>query len=223
MTYSSLWWGCFSCFGVAKPFRKVDIHGNLYKMKEFTGCHTSSLQGGSFLHEARSAVILIVIIALIAGVAFLRSQRANRRVYGHPDYRRNKTGLDLRGGVYAVYQAQDDAEGDFGTKLDTAISILETRLTSQGIRRPPLFSRERTVSALRFPTCRIPSRCLTSRNARPPEFLDPSGNVILTGEHVKTAQPQIDSSTANMSLAIRLTTRARSSLRRPPPSLSAGR
>ena len=46
-----------------------------------------------------------------------------------------KQGLDLRGGVYALYQADkpEDMENDeFASKMSAAIDILRTRLDSQG-------------------------------------------------------------------------------------------
>ena len=41
-------------------------------------------------------------------------------------------GLDLRGGVYTVYQAENNGDPDFDTKMESTVSILTSRLTRQG-------------------------------------------------------------------------------------------
>lgn len=97
-------------------------------------------------------------------------------------------GLDLRGGVYTVYEAKDDGEGDFGVKLDSTISVLAGRLTRQGFTEATVTQQGDDRIRIEIPDVQDPNEILTIIGTPAHlTFVDASGNVVLEGEHVKMA------------------------------------
>ena len=81
-----------------------------------------------------SLIVICVTLALVVLVALLGIFGMN---IGSTKYRfmslseKISLGLDLRGGIYAVYQGDTSAE-NFDTKMDSTVTIMRNRLTNEG-------------------------------------------------------------------------------------------
>ena len=85
--------------------------------------------------RARALVSLVAIIVVVAVCAYLGLCGFGKGTminYLKPWGDAISLGLDLRGGVYTVYQAENNGDPDFDTKMESTVSILTSRLTRQG-------------------------------------------------------------------------------------------
>jgi len=105
-----------------------------------------------------------------------------------------KQGLDLRGGVYALYQADkpEDMENDeFASKMSAAIDILRTRLDSQGYTEATIAKEGANGNRLRIeiPEVEDANGVLTIIG-KPAllQFIGPDGVVIMEGDAVASAK-----------------------------------
>lgn len=103
-------------------------------------------------------------------------------------------GLDLRGGVYVEYSAQqpDGGEDDFAYLLETTMSVIRTRLSDKGYS-------EATVQSLGEDGVRVEIPDVTDTSfvleliGEPAllEFTTPDGTVFMTGDAVSSAEPAL--------------------------------
>ncbi len=104
-------------------------------------------------------------------------------------------GLDLRGGVYVEYSAEQPAEieGDYNSLLDATVSVIQQRLTDKGYP-------ESTVSKINNNTglrVEVPDvtdpQALLNLIGTPAElsFRGPDGVEFMTGKQVQTAMPAL--------------------------------
>jgi len=101
-------------------------------------------------------------------------------------------GLDLRGGVYALYEAEqpDDMGNDeFSAKMSTAIDILRTRLDGQGYTEATIAREGSKRLRIEIPEVDDANEVL-SIIGKPAllQFIDPEGNVIMEGDDIKYAK-----------------------------------
>ena len=146
--------------------------------------------------RASSLVKLVVylLVVCVAGYLCLNGFGQGFMIkYMKPWTEAISLGLDLRGGVYTVYEAKDDGEGDFATKLSATISVLTGRLTRQGFTEATVTQQGADRIRIEIPDVQDPNEILTIIG-KPAHltFKDASGNVVLEGEHVKLAQPAQD-------------------------------
>ncbi|MHC1748167.1 MAG: protein translocase subunit SecD [Cellulosilyticaceae bacterium] len=136
--------------------------------------------------------IMLVAIAALAYVAIFgigNLKGANQMRYG----------IDIRGGVDAVYEPLELNRKPTANEMDAARSVIEARLDSKNI-----LDREVTVDGengrvlLRFPWKSDekdfnPEQAITELGQTAKlTFRDPANNVILEGKHVKKSTPQAD-------------------------------
>jgi preprotein translocase subunit SecD len=98
-------------------------------------------------------------------------------------------GLDLRGGVYAVYEADSAGVEEFDTLLQGTITILQSRLDDQGFHEATVTRQGTQGIRVEIPNVSDPDDVL--RIIGTPavlEFKDPNGEVIMTGEDIKVAR-----------------------------------
>jgi SecD/SecF fusion protein len=136
------------------------------------------------------AAILIVIAALIYVAAF----GAGSSVKG---VREMRYGIDIRGGVEAVFEPQGLDRTPSEKELDTARQVIETRMDNQNI-----VDREVTVDKnggyiiVRFPwksgeTNFNPEEAIAELGEMAElTFRDPDGNVLIQGKDVQNASPE---------------------------------
>ena len=102
-------------------------------------------------------------------------------------------GLDLRGGVYTVYQAEDDGSEDFDSKMNSTVNILTSRLTRQGFTEATVTRQGNDRIRVEIPNVTDPNEILRIIGS-PAQlyFKDEDGNVIIEGAMVKNAQAAQD-------------------------------
>lgn len=141
-------------------------------------------------------IFIVLIIAIIAIVAFNGINAGFIQIKGMQDIR---FGIDIRGGVEAVYEARDLGRVPTEKELESARIIMESRLDQKNI-----LDREITIDKnngqilIRFPwksteTDFNPQTAIKElgETARL-TFRDPDGNILVEGKEVKESQVQID-------------------------------
>ena len=79
-----------------------------------------------------SLVAIVIVVAVAAYLALFGFGKGTMIHYLKPWGEAISLGLDLRGGVYTVYQAENTDDPEFETKMDSTVGILTSRLTRQG-------------------------------------------------------------------------------------------
>ncbi|MEG1843608.1 MAG: protein translocase subunit SecD [Clostridia bacterium] len=139
--------------------------------------------------KAKSTITLCVTVVLIVVVSLLA---VNGLTIGNfsikPVTEGISLGLDLRGGIYAVYVATDTEQDDFETLLNGTISVLRDRLTAQGFTEATVTRQGSNRIRVEIPDVSDPNSILDIIG-KPAhlEFLDPDGKVVIEGADIKNA------------------------------------
>ena len=98
-------------------------------------------------------------------------------------------GLDLRGGVSAVYEAVDDGQSDYENLLSGTMAVLRNRLTGQGFTEATVTQQGTNRIRVEVPDVDDPNEILTiiGQPAKL-EFKTEDGTVIMDGGSVKSAE-----------------------------------
>lgn len=129
-------------------------------------------------------LLLIVLVACLA----LNGLQVGKYIF-EPVANAISLGLDLRGGVYAVYQAKDTSVEDFDSQLAGTISVLRNRLTAQGYTEATVTQQGSDRIRVEIPDVKDPSAILDIIGTPAKlEFVDPQGNVVIEGKDVKSAK-----------------------------------
>ena len=142
--------------------------------------------------RARALVSLVAIIVVVAVCAYLGLCGFGKGTminYLKPWGDAISLGLDLRGGVYTVYQAENNGDPDFDTKMESTVSILTSRLTRQGFTEATVTRQGSDRIRVEIPNVSDPNQILTIIGT-PAQlyFVDESGNNLMEGAMVKNAQ-----------------------------------
>lgn len=145
---------------------------------------------------ARALVSLVAIIVVVAVCAYLGLCGFGKGTminYLKPWGDAISLGLDLRGGVYTVYQAENNGDPDFDTKMESTVSILTSRLTRQGFTEATVTRQGSDRIRVEIPNVSDPNQILTIIGT-PAQlyFVDESGNNLMEGAMVKNAQAAQD-------------------------------
>ncbi|MBR2559256.1 MAG: protein translocase subunit SecD, partial [Firmicutes bacterium] len=99
-----------------------------------------------------------------------------------------KYGLDLTGGVYVVLEADESEREVTEDTLEKAITIIRSRIDSLGVNEPEISMQGSNKIRVSIPSIEDEAAAvaLIGQTAKL-KFIDPSGNVIVTGEHVVTS------------------------------------
>lgn len=146
--------------------------------------------------RARALVSLVAIIVVVAVCAYLGLCGFGKGTminYLKPWGDAISLGLDLRGGVYTVYQAENNGDPDFDTKMKSTVSILTSRLTRQGFTEATVTRQGSDRIRVEIPNVSDPNQILTIIGT-PAQlyFVDESGNNLMEGAMVKNAQAAQD-------------------------------
>ena len=146
--------------------------------------------------RARALVSLVAIIVVVAVCAYLGLCGFGKGTminYLKPWGDAISLGLDLRGGVYTVYQAENNGDPDFDTKIESTVSILTSRLTRQGFTEATVTRQGSDRIRVEIPNVSDPNQILTIIGT-PAQlyFVDESGNNLMEGAMVKNAQAAQD-------------------------------
>ena len=140
-----------------------------------------------------SLVAIIVVVAVCAYLGLFGFGKGTMINYLKPWGDAISLGLDLRGGVYTVYQAEDNGDPDFDTKMESTVSILTSRLTRQGFTEATVTRQGSDRIRVEIPNVSDPNQILTIIGT-PAQlyFVDEDGNNLMEGSMVKNAQAAQD-------------------------------
>jgi protein-export SecD/SecF family membrane protein len=123
----------------------------------------------------------------------------NLKINGAPNMR---FGIDIRGGVEAVFEPKDLNRAPTANELETAKSIMETRLDQKNILdRDVYIDKQNGDIVVRFPWASDeiefdPQKAITELGETAKlTFRDPDGKVVLDGTHVISSDAAIDQQT----------------------------
>lgn len=140
-----------------------------------------------------SLVAIVVVVAVCAYLGLFGFGKGTMINYLKPWGDAISLGLDLRGGVYTVYQAEDNGDPDFDTKMESTVSILTSRLTRQGFTEAIVTRQGSDRIRVEIPNVSDPNQILTIIGT-PAQlyFVDEDGNNLMEGSMVKNAQAAQD-------------------------------
>ena len=140
-----------------------------------------------------SLVVILIVVALAGYVALFGIGKGTMINYVKPWGEAISLGLDLRGGVYTVYQAEDDGSVDFQTKMDSTVNILTSRLTRQGFTEATVTRQGENRIRVEIPNVSDPNEVLEIIGT-PAQlyFVDSEGNNIMEGSMIENAQVSQD-------------------------------
>lgn len=128
-------------------------------------------------------LLLIVLVALLA----INGVQVGKYIF-QPVGEAISLGLDLRGGIYAVYVAKDPNQENFESLMQGTISVLRNRLTGQGFTEATVTQQGSNRIRVEIPDVDDPNEILDIIGTPALlEFVDPDGNVIMTGADIKVA------------------------------------
>ena len=144
--------------------------------------------------KGKNILILAVVVALTVCIGLLAVNGAQIGKWRmKPVGEAISLGLDLRGGVYAVYKAKDPNQEDLGTLIDGTISIMRTRLSDKGYNEATVTKQGDDRIRIEIPDVQDPAEVLNiiGTPARL-EFRTSDGTVVITGDDVKSATAVTD-------------------------------
>ena len=155
--------------------------------------------------KTKSLVTLCVTVLLVVLVGLLAINGAQVGKYIlKPVGQAISLGLDLRGGIYAVYLGDTTAE-NFEEQMDATVTIMRNRLTSAGYTEANITRQGADRIRIEIPDVKDPNEILEIVGTPAHlEFLDPEGNVIMEGKDIVTAVPMIDSADNSYSVYFEL-------------------
>ena len=140
------------------------------------------------LRAAVSLAAILVVIAIAAYLALFGFGKGTMINYLKPWGEAISLGLDLRGGVYTVYEAENDGSIEFDEKMNSTVSILMSRLTRQGFTEATVTRQGDDRVRVEIPNVSDPNEILRIIGTPAQlEFVDEAGNVIIEGSMVKNA------------------------------------
>ena len=135
-----------------------------------------------------SLIVILVVVAVVGCVALFGIGKGTSIHYLKPWGEAISLGLDLRGGVYTVYQAKDSTVDDFEAKMDSTVSILTSRLTRQGFTEATVTRQGSDRVRVEIPNVSDPNEILRIIGTPAQlNFIDEAGNVLMEGSMVKNA------------------------------------
>jgi len=134
---------------------------------------------------------ILIITAIVAALGLL--------VYfaGQPVLKNINLGLDLRGGLRVILEAQEK-EGQTVTQdtITKAVGILRNRVDSLGVKETALYPQGDKRVVVEIAGEEDPEAAVDIlKNTAQLEFWDEQGNVLVTGESLKNAEARVDSNT----------------------------
>lgn len=127
---------------------------------------------------------VIVIAAVVAYVTFFGINAGNYSI--SPVQKHIRLGLDLRGGVYVLEEAQGNVTQD---AINKAIAVIRNRVDALGVTQPVIAQQGSNRIRVELPGMNDPDRAIQviGKTAQL-KFVGPDGKVILTGANVKDSK-----------------------------------
>ncbi|MBP3656895.1 MAG: protein translocase subunit SecD [Clostridia bacterium] len=140
-----------------------------------------------------SLVAILVAIVVVGYVALFGIGKGTMINYLKPWGEAISLGLDLRGGVYTVYEAEDNTAEDFETKMNSTVSILTSRLTRQGFTEATVTRQGTDRIRVEIPNVSDPNEILRIIGTPAQlNFVDEAGTVLMEGSMVNNAMAAQD-------------------------------
>jgi len=140
-----------------------------------------------------SLAAILVVIVIAAYLALFGFGKGTMITYLKPWGEAISLGLDLRGGVYTVYEAENDNSLEFDEKMNSTVSILMSRLTRQGFTEATVTRQGEARIRVEIPNVSDPNEILRIIGTPAQlDFVDEAGNVIIEGSMVKNAAASQD-------------------------------
>jgi len=153
-----------------------------------------------------SIIALAMAYIAIFGINIPLGGPLELKIPGAPDIR---YGIDIRGGVDAVFEPADLDRKPTNEELDAARSVIETRLDQQNILdREVTVDKQNGYIIVRFPwksdeTDFDPESAIAELGETAMlTFRDEEGNILLEGSHVKNSSVQMDKTYGNYVVAL---------------------
>ncbi len=141
--------------------------------------------------KTKNTTIFVLILAIVASLVFVAF---NGLKIGKFEIRKAKDsinlGLELAGGVYVVLEADTDAKGEeLQQIMEQTKSIISERIDGLGVTQPNIAIENGNRIRIELAGVQDPQEAinLIGKTAQL-QFVDPKGNVILTGKNVKKSQ-----------------------------------
>lgn len=137
------------------------------------------------MKKGTSILIIAIIIAALATAAYYLYEPIKKNI---------KLGLDLRGGLRVVLEAEE-TEGQKITPdtIQKALGILRNRVDSLGVKETNLFPQGDRRIVIEIAGEKDPEAAVDLlKTTSQLEFWDEQGNVLLTGKNLKDAQATVD-------------------------------
>ena len=140
--------------------------------------------------KTRCAVNMIVVVILLAAFGALAIFGLNIGALEiKPLVEGISQGLDLRGGVSAVYEAQDEGQSDFASLLSGTMAVLRNRLTNQGFTEATVTQQGTNRIRIEIPDVDDPNEILNIIGQPAHlEFKTADGETIMDGSAVVSAE-----------------------------------
>ena len=144
--------------------------------------------------KGKDILILAVIVALTVCVGLLAINGAQFGKWRlKPVGEAISLGLDLRGGVYAVYKAKDPSQENLDTLIDGTINIMRTRLSDKGYNEATVTKQGSDRIRIEIPDVQDPASVLDIIGTPAHlEFRTTDGEVVITGDDVQSATAVTD-------------------------------
>ena len=140
-----------------------------------------------------SLVAILAAVVVVGCIALFGIGKGTMIHYLKPWGEAISLGLDLRGGVYTVYEAENDGSADFESKMSSTVSILTSRLTRQGFTEATVTRQGNERIRVEIPNVSDPNEILRIIGTPAQlNFIDEAGTVLMEGSMVKNAQPAQD-------------------------------
>jgi preprotein translocase subunit SecD len=144
--------------------------------------------------KKKSLTALIVVIALIGVLTYVVFNGVSIGIYNFRPLQGIQQGLDITGGVYTVYQADDTSVEDYEQKMAGTLAVFRTRLDSRGFTEATITRQGNDKIRVEIPinnTSEIQDPNEISKYIGTPaklEFKDPDGNVVMEGDDIQSAR-----------------------------------
>ncbi|MFZ5966037.1 MAG: protein translocase subunit SecD [Bacillota bacterium] len=139
----------------------------------------------------KNAIVLILILAIIAvgavaGISGL--EIGDKKI--KPIKEMMKLGLDLKGGVFVVLEADTDASGeDLDKIMEQTKEVIERRVNAMGLTEPNIVREGEKRIRIELPGAKNAQEAIDAVGKTAQlQFVRPNGEIILTGEQVKNAE-----------------------------------
>lgn len=138
-------------------------------------------------NKNKNIIILILILSIVAGAVLIAFKGLKVGKLNIPKAKDSiNLGLELAGGVYVVLEADTDAKGEELAKLmDQTRTIISERVDGLGVSEPNIAIEDDNRIRVELAGVEDPQEAidLIGKTAQL-QFIEPDGNVILTGKNV---------------------------------------